>query len=284
MVYAASSNTLKIVQVIKNQHLVVAQGSSNGSTSPGQTYLVNFPDDQQCSIVLREVQGNQYTFSTSSCDREDFLKKNLEVEPSLVSVPAEESKPVRAQSEDAPEKYVPYTQRPVRFGLVVHYNSADNIEFTDTIGRDVSFNGNSVFGLGVRGMILEPNTFGLIGSIEYEFKRTFDSITGDNFVATFTTKPELSMFFIEGGFAYRWDRFYLPFGLNYSIPQLSNAEGEKAIGTLGGMVGFGMFPIDNVSFEALIRVLGVRFKDDFYDDVYGTGFVSGFVFSGTYWF
>lgn len=277
-VYAAS-NKLKIVQVIKSQHILVAQGKDDGSINKGQTFLVNFPDDQQCSVVLKDIENQNFTFDTSSCDLEPHLKKNLELEPSMVPIAAE---PPAKKAEPAVAAEPLYTK--IRFGLSAHYNFADSVDFDDTIGNDVTMHSKGAVGVGVRGMVLEENSWGVIGGLHYEMKRKIDSYSGGGTIITFTQQPEISYFFLEGAGAYRWGFFYIPFGLNLSIPVISKADGEKFTGTIGAMLGAGFMVHEHASFEFLIRSIGARFKDDSTDNIMGTGFLTGVALTGNYWF
>jgi hypothetical protein len=280
--FGASPVKFKIAQVIKNQHIIVAQGKDDGTAQIGQTFLVNFPDDQQCSVILKNIQDQQFTFKTSSCDREADLKKNLEIEAAMVNVDSSGPVERRSQEENTPtQKYTPPN---IRFGLSAHYNNANSIEFNDTIGNDVAFNTNGALGFGLRGGFLEENSWGVLASFEYEAKRTIDSISGAGSTTFFTNKADVSFFLLEGTLAYRWGFFYLPFGFNYSIPILNNSGDEKLEGTLGGVLGAGFVVNDNVSLEILVRAVGMRFEDKAVDDILNSGFLSGLVFRGTVWF
>ena len=61
------------------------------------------------------------------------------------------------------------------------------------------------------------------------------------------------MITINGGAVYRWDSVYIPFGLNYSIPSVTNST-LNINGGLGAQFGVGYYFNPQFSLELLEKV------------------------------
>ncbi len=95
---------------------------------------------------------------------------------------------------------------------------------------------------------LAPNSWGFLGGLNYEGERQLDSgtVRGGGEVLLLqgnssSSKIQFATFY--GSAAYRWDSFYLPFGLNFSAVKFTPAQGSAAThsesGGLGAQLGVG---------------------------------------------
>jgi|GEM_PF-5097743 len=105
---------------------------------------------------------------------------------------------------------------------------------------------------------LSTNSWGMLGGFEYEAER---SITKSmvNFLPV-STSGDTSKFqtsFLHYGAAYRWDIFYIPFGLAYGftkfIPDDNTLGTATASNGLGGYFGFGWYINDKFVIEYVSR-------------------------------
>lgn len=300
---SAPPTTLAIKQVISTHHLVIVEMKGAAAVYPkGKIFIVTFADDRQCSLSLKETSGSLLTLDSSGCNRSDEISTKLAIEESLMSAPvADEESAKNEKIEPQQTRPETYPGLKANFYTNVYYSTANKILFS----QDHKLNGGAVsltsefgtsasVGLGIG--IAQMATYGLGYSLAwlYEPTREVDSVKfsgpGGTAVANFTgIKPKISFMAIEGNFIYRWDRFYLPFGANLSIPRISDtAPGETwtAKGALGLSLGMGVFVSPKVSFDASFRTIGVNLdmSDKTTTIDFGYGALGGLVLGGKFYF
>jgi hypothetical protein len=208
-----------------------------------------------------------------------------------------------AESNDVKPAVAPVTVAPLeksgpRFRVTIGRNTATHAEFANANYSDnggTNMNGTAAFDLapanqfGV-GVISAPvHSWGYSASFVYEEKRVIESktihITNYPVIPELKrTKPSIQFNFVEANAIYRWSNWYLPVGLNFSMPSaLKKYEGQlemSVMGGMGGQAGFGYFFTDSVSAEILYKLTTFEVNEysSSYNLGYSTGSLDGLVF------
>lgn len=148
----------------------------------------------------------------------------------------------------------------------------------------LTYNVDSGVGLGIQAWKSDPNSWGMSFGFEYDFPRNINSQTvtlnGTTYIGvTSGSKPTVTEHVVYLNAIYRWNDFYLPFGLNYSMPTLQGSVEDTITitGAIGIQVGVGTHVTDHFSVEALVQTLGTKMTESnstTYID-YGTGYLTG---------
>ena len=285
--FAADSTeaTFKVKQVIKSHKLVVVQTNATEQFPNGKIFLANFDDGTQCSLVLKNSGKQLLTLDSTPCDQLDRLTLKTKIEPSLISVDeqprgfapqgiagldAKKSSEEKKVEQNNPDNF--YDKSTVgRLGVSVYYNSADHLKFDDgkveSSGAkfDADFKLESAVGVGLHYMRAKPYAWGYSVGGLLETTRNIQSVSfsgglsgtgsvdSDNF--------KLTLLIAEGSALYRFENFYIPFGLSVGIPVLeykSDISKIEATAGVGLQAGLGYFVNDNLSVEAYYRVIGIK--------------------------
>ncbi|AFY00440.1 hypothetical protein [Bdellovibrio bacteriovorus] len=298
-----SAYTIK--QVIPSQNLVVAETSNSLETlSPGKTFLVTFPNNKQCSLILKGKKDSLLTLSSKECLNREEITKDLPIELALIE---EESNSQHTPStpqvamDELPSSLEERWASGPRLGFSVYYASANQANFEDVYATTSSGSGNlnaefgtdSSVGIGLTFARMKPQNWGISTSLLLEVGRKINTIkfTGSGGTASgnFTgTKPKLSFLIGEAGLAYRWNTFYIPFGLNLSIPTLTDTDGSSVeiYGGLGAYFGAGVLLTENSSIDFIIRSVALNMTQTSGTSSidYGRGSMTGFSLGYKYWF
>lgn len=157
------------------------------------------------------------------------------------------------------------------FGLT--YNTAGTLSFQDSQFRsgnnsftgkyDLELEGAPAFTVGAT--YSPKQSWGMNVGVSTEAKRRIKSqkITVDGSDAVAEDHEEhynLRFTHVYLNAIYRWENFYLPFGLNYSIVQADKelTQFKHIQGSAGVQFGVGVFANDSVAFEFLIQATSVR--------------------------
>jgi hypothetical protein len=306
--------TYKIKQVISAQNLVVAETSdSNEFLAPGKIFLVTFPNEKQCALSLKDKKGALLTLSSVSCAHAADITRALPLEASLVDIPLDpqpvavktpSETPAAAVAPVAPEPYYPSVKVdrwiPTRFSISTHYSGANDLRFSDvnittTTGSgtgEVDYGLESSVGLGLSFASMHPQGWGYLSNIFYERARQFKSVTikGSTGGATYVANGDaatISFFVAEMNAVYRWENFYMPFGLSVSAPLVSKEmTGVNYSGGIGFFWGGGFILSENASLEIFMRSIGMQLKE--YTTTatvdYGFGNLTGLGVGFKFWF
>lgn len=304
----APAATYKIKQVISAQNLVVAE-TSNPSEElvPGKTFLVTFANEKQCSLILKEKKGALLTLNSSSCANAQEITRTSPLEAALVETPAAEPVALKSTPEvpaASPEPYYPPVKMdrwiPTRFSVMTHYSGASELIFKDVNVTTTTASGTvevdygleSSVGLGVSFASMHPQGWGYLANVFYERARAFKSATikgsaGATTVTNSGSSSTIAFFVAEMNAVYRWDSFYMPFGLNVSAPTISeDMNGVSYYGSLGVFWGGGFILSDNATLEIFIREIAIRMKQYTSTSTidYGSGTMTGFGAAFKFWF
>ncbi|MBS1972593.1 MAG: hypothetical protein JSU04_19960 [Bdellovibrionales bacterium] len=306
----APTSTYKIKQVISAQNLVVAETSNpNEEITPGKTFLVTFANEKQCSLILKEKKGALLTLNSSSCANAQEITRTSPLEVALVDTTVAAAEPVALKSTPevpaaSPEPYYPPVKMdrwiPTRFSVMTHYSGASELIFKDVNVTTTTSSGSvevdygleSSVGVGVSFASMHPQGWGYLANVFYERARAFKSATikgsaGATTVTSSGSSSTIAFFVAEMNAVYRWDSFYMPFGLNVSAPTISeDMSGVSYYGSLGIFWGGGFILSDNATLEIFIRDIAIRMKQ--YTSTatidYGNGSMTGFGAAFKFWF
>ncbi len=187
-----------------------------------------------------------------------------------------------------------------RFGLGGSLSLSSKLKFdtvttTGAVGNLVAdLDYSNELSIEIEARKLNQMNWGFIGGLTYDAERklTGGSVTGSGFsVAVNSGDPsKIQATIIYGNAVYRWNQFYLPFGLNVSsikfTPSSSYRGSSSVDGGLGGQLGVGYYINNNFVTEAYSRVVAVKLRSTTSSSTtdYGTGFLSNFMLTGKYIF
>lgn len=286
-----------IKQIIKSHNLVVIQSNLPVEIQEGKIFLVTFDDGKQCSLILKESAKTLFTVDSSECERRSYITLASPVELSLAVIPQVGN---RVTPKESLLRSSPTFGK--RFAANIYYSVADKAKFDDAKVRtssgasgsvSASYGTESSPGIGVSYTNVEPQSWGFSGSLLYEPKREVQSFTVSGPGGTFTssatgTKAKLSFLLLEGNAIYRWHQFYIPLGLNLSIPSLTDTGSAvyDVKGGVGAFLGAGLFVLENSSIEVFVRSVGFNMTatDGSTTIDFQNGYMSGAGFGWKYYF
>lgn len=298
---ATAATQYKIKQVISAQNLVVVETSNpTEELTSGKTFLVTFPNEKQCSLSLKEQKGHLLSLSSSSCENASEITRNLPIEVALVDSQAiPQQLPVQTAEQKNPT-IINKDWGTRHFGVSLHYSVANEVRFNKAFVTTTTSSGNveAVFrtdngvGLGVTYARMETNSWGFLGNLIYEPGREISSVkftgSGGTATANFTNSPRVSFLITEANAVYRWNTFYLPFGINVCAPALHDTQGSivSVSSGFGVFLGGGLLINESSSLELFIRSLGLRMTEtsDAGSIDYDLGTMAGLGFGYKYWF
>lgn len=269
-------------QIIKSHNLVVIESSAPVIFDEGKIFLATMKDGTQCSLTLKETSGVLLTLDSSSCDKAEQLTINTPVEPALIStVPkatVQAAQPIPPAQPIQEERPAANTFKEFKrfewIGINIYYTAADEARFNDVEVTEsgssgtveAEFSVETGIGFGASFMSMEERSWGFSGGVNFEPAREIKSVTftGPGGTATgVLSSTKMSVLFFEGNAIYRWDKFYLPFGLNFSIPRLTSPSSSTVDikGSVGAFVGAGFLLNDNCALELFARSIGFNMTE-----------------------
>lgn len=290
----ATSTVYVVRQIIKTHHLVVVEMQGTQVNWPAEKiFLVNLDGGKQCTLIVKEVSAPYITLDSSACDAETAITTKSSVEPALVGVVSvTRTEPEITEFESAEQARIQakvIRDSSLRMGVNLYYSAADEVEFNSAYASTTSGSGNisakfktdGALGMGLSLTRMSANSFGFALNAAVEFGREIKSVTFTGAGGTSTgvgtgTLPKLSILYVEYQGVYRWDQFYLPFGINISAPYVSDYYGAKldVKSGFGFVIGAGFIVNENISVEALARSIGLYLKESdssgYVDYRYGT--------------
>lgn len=297
-----------VKQVIASKNIVIATSvSSTSNLEVGKTFLVTLPDEQQCSLTLQEIKDGLLILNGSACSRLSEVKKNSPIELSLfeggsAQLSSDTDTQKNSPSAPAPTQETKTEVSTKNMAISVHYSLADEIRFnnvyvtTNTSSGyiDAKLKGDTAFGIGLSWSNILSRHLGYFINGFYEGKREIKSVVFSGPGGTYTgttsgSAPKFSALVAEFGLAYRWDTFYLPIGINITVPLLeytSNTSHVSVESRVGVLLGGGFFISENSSIEIFVRSISMGMVETATSTKidYGTGYLSGLGFGYKFWF
>lgn len=149
--------------------------------------------------------------------------------------------------------------------------------------------------LALEGRLTPQNSWGFILGLNVEGRRELkkakfkvSGVTDTVVGGSGSSKVQFTTFY--GNALYRWNQFYIPFGLNVSVVRFSPADdydgSSEARGQIGGQLGIGYMFTEHMALEAFSWVTGMSLKSEESgtETDYGTGTFSSLVLFGKYAF
>jgi hypothetical protein len=179
-------------------------------------------------------------------------------------------------SESVSADYIPPDHGELRgwhFGVGMGYNMFSSADFSGasvslpsasySANSPITAQFSSAFGLVAELRRLDPHAWGWVTGLEYDFNRVFSSVNvpakGINVVGS--NSAQLQVGFLYGSAAYRWEKLYTFFGLNYDFVRFSAAgAGESASGSggIGAQLGLGYCFVDWLAAEVGVTALNLN--------------------------
>ena len=316
----AQKSSAATIKQILHQDSKAAVALDNGETlAVGENLLAKSQDGRNCAIKVESVSGTYAVVDISKCSFKDSLKIGDVLEKSLIPISDIPAKPDDSKTtEPAPTAAVALTPAasaatliptsPVvsvdnswHFGTGIYYSAADTAKFdsmtatngTATATGSINLKSQGSLGFAVQGAVMPRQSWGFLGSFNYEPGRKIDSVTvslgGTSAAGSFTDGPKLSFLFIEVDAIYRWEKFYLQFGFNNSFPDMTGLGGTSLTtykGGIGAFLGFGFLLNENSALQMGSRALNIQISQKSGSTIvdYGSGFLTGLEFGYNFWF
>lgn len=145
-------------------------------------------------------------------------------------------------------------------------------------------------GMGLSFGYMHANTesWGYGGNFIYEMARDVKPTSSSGIVINSGAKIQLMV--LEGNGVYRWQKMFVPFGLNYTIASYTKAPADtgstKMNGGLGGQGGVGYILNEKFVFDGGIRMQSIdaTTTGSGFKIAYGLGYLTGIYIRGAYAF
>ena len=310
---ATASRGVVLRQIFQDRGRAIAEGGE----ASAQEYIATFSDRSQCALKVVERKETLVSLDISACAKRAELQVQTLLEPSLffgdtkgivpssvdpllmppsavaakpaeALIPAAETAQTQATAEDT-------TERPrISIGLglslspTIRFDEVRQPGYAGSVGVEVETSNGVAVSADVR--YLRKNSWGFLGGVSYEPKRDIKSLkvsSGNVSISSSVSTVEgFSDWLFEGNAAYRWEGWYLPFGINYSYFQYTSEPGYtggwELSGGLGLQLGVGYYLNRNLAIELWSRATTLNFKLinsgvttlDFGRGVYSSGFLS----------
>ena len=252
--------------------------ASNPPIAPDAVIVMTSPAGEACDGKVVSIASGRVLAEFPTCENFSEFKvgSTAEVSPFAAEAPPApvptESTPTDVAASEPPTTADKLAR--VRVAIKASYDSASSMRFSSgkLTTSGVPYSGTVDYKMEGAGsiagelVILELRSWGAIAGFGIDFSRKIKSVdvefVGTNAIGSFTVNgdPTLTLYTVYASAAYRWDKLYLPFGLNITVPSISGAP--TAISSLqpllGVQVGLGAYLSDNVALELLLRGRGVN--------------------------
>lgn len=176
-----------------------------------------------------------------------------------------------AKSDPVPSPDIQDEDERLRFGLGLFYHGGDKLSFKDvdtaTAGKqDIDFGIDKSAGVVVSMQYLPSDSWGFIGSLNFEGARKIKSTTTSGTTTFDGTGDKLTILTVDGSLAYRWQHFYIPFGLNisgYTWKADQSGANIKTRGSMGLQFGAGWMITQNLAADVIWKSIGLGFDEDY---------------------
>lgn len=302
--FSSLSNAASIKQILIDENKAAVSITEGEKFSVGEFVLANY-EQKNCSLRVEDVKQDYMIVDLMKCPFKQNLKNGDLIEKSFIQ--ATEKKLDESVIVVAPEEIKTDTSSSVfsadkvRFGGVLYVASADTVKFDNVIvttgtgatgHAEVNFNSSASYGIGLHLARIEPMQWGYSLGLNYEARRKIKSIrasgAGGTLYGSYNDGPKFSFVFVEANILYRWEKYYLPFGFNYSVPDIEDIAATKAeySGVLGVNVGFAVLMSPDSAVEINYRSLALQINTVESGNTidYGTGRLSGLTLGWKFFF
>jgi len=188
-----------------------------------------------------------------------------------------------------------------RFAIGLGYNASGSaesdfsIQNLSTLSRangEVDLDTEPGFNINFEARFLQKNGWGLTMGLDFDFEREIKSGTissgGTTISVSEIDDPDTFTSVVGyGNLVYKWENFYIPFGLNLSyIDYKSTGLNVNTTPSIGAQLGLGYETDSNFALEMYSRVLGLEmdYIDGNYDVSFEEGLISNIAFRVKYIF
>lgn len=188
-----------------------------------------------------------------------------------------------------------------RFAIGLGYNASGSaesdfsIQNLSTLSRangEVDLDTEPGFNINFEARFLQKHGWGLTMGLDFDFDREVKSGTissgGTTISVSETDDPDSFTSVVGyGNLVYKWENFYIPFGLNLSyIDYKSTGLNVNTTPSIGAQLGLGYETDSNFALEMYSRVLGLEmdYIDGNYDVSFEEGLISNIAFRVKYIF
>lgn len=223
-------------------------------------------------------------------------KSKTKAKPAVVEQDETTDEPAAAPQPTSTQS--PYTQNSrdnswrfaVGLGLMLGggtgtFKDAKYTSATDNVSFEAELEYSKIGSLSLEGRYMPQDSWGFMGGFNLEPERKFESGTfkSGGSQASFNGSGDVSKVQFQTVFAnavYRWNIFYLPFGLNISSAKFTAAPGSNstvtASGIMGAQLGVGWMITDSFAIELYSWVNSMKLKTTNGSETvdYGTGYFS----------
>lgn len=159
-----------------------------------------------------------------------------------------------------------------------HYTTSD-LTISSTSGSySANYDLSNGFSLDLSAMKAEQNNWGFLGVLSLGQSRKIDGgAVAGTAISTSGDETKFTTHTIAGNAVYRWDKFYLPFGLNYNTTTISGDSTITSVsGGLGYQLGAGYFIDENLSvdYTAIHSLVKINGKSGNTTYNYGNGYLT----------
>lgn len=292
----------KVTQVFRDKARVVVQADKGAATSSavGAVLTITAPSGEACEGTVLEKTGAKYLVDLKGCSSLTEIKAGAHAAPSEFSVGAQPttsnqlpliSPPPMEPLVKKPEASTASDRnRAVRFSFGVYYSLGDRLKFSDsdvsesslTSNGSISYKLENAFGAAAEVVWSRKRSWGVGGGLATETKRKFKEYTakfdGEEITRNYGGDSYFTFSHVYANAIYRWDAFYLPFGINFLLPKVEDGPliFKNKSGSVGGQVGAGYYVHENFATEFVVRAShvnlgGVASGTNYYS--YGDGYL-----------
>jgi hypothetical protein len=259
-------------QVSVGDHLKIV-GSDSGRFTPFATVLRIFPN-HQAGVQIGSGM---------------IVKEGVELEHHVDSDTAAAAPGTEVQTSGNED-------RAWHFGVGGSYSLPSTANFNNGsyggLAMTVNLTYASVLGLEFEARKLPLHSWGFVGGLSYDLAGTTSSVnvTVAGTSSSGSSNSQFQTTVLWGSAAYRWENFYLPFGLNYDVLSYTPPSGfigsSTASGGFGGQVGVGYYVTPRIPVELDYRMLAFNLSQTtpVLTTNYGSAYATTFLIKGEYLF
>lgn len=290
----------KVKQVSIEKKIAAIVLESGHGLSEGETLVLTSTDLKQCDLKIVKInpEKNIAIANISTCSFANEIKVGQAVEKSLLD--DKDYKAVEKFEEKVPAVQPVGSETTWRFGLGLSLGTDATVEYEDIITESgekgsAELDYSNVLSLEFDARYMQKYGWGFIGGLTIDGKRKLTGgnvkISGHNLAVPSDDPSKIQSTVLYANAVYRWEDFYIPFGLNYSfieydVPSASTSSVD-ASGAIGGQFGIGYYATSNLALELYGRTIGIRLKsatDGATDIDFGKGSIRTAQFAVKYFF
>lgn len=230
--------------------------------------LVFSKEGKNCIVTISEIQNKLIKASSGKCEFKDKIVVGDKASKPLMNINSTANKLSELKKNNDDIEY----EKKWNFILGIGYMIASSDgRFDDanysTSGLSIassaklSYSKVASLDIGIRNV--EKNSWGFLGGLNYAFDRKFeDGSIGSIKVTSTSGSSKIQFTTLYANAVYKWNRLFVPFGLNYSIVKYTPASGFSGTfsesGGIGAQAGVGWEFDKSISLELYSWITAVK--------------------------